>query len=120
MIAPRAVLFGDGAGRSMLGPSEQPGILSTHLHANGAFADPAVLSTGPSRLHHAGVSRQNAIHMQGPKCSRRPWASWRESSRRRLADNGLDRSDIDWLVPHQANLRLIQRLRRNCVFRWSA
>jgi len=55
---------------------------STHLHANGAYADLLFYPTGPSRLHHAGVSRQNAIHMQGAEVFKEAVASWRESSRR--------------------------------------
>ncbi len=58
------VLFGDGAGTVVLGPSEQPGILSTHLRADGAHADLLFYPTGPSRTYHPGVQRQNVIHMK--------------------------------------------------------
>jgi len=110
------VLFGDGAGAVVLGPSEQPGILSTHLHANGAFADLLFYPTGPSRLHHAGVSRQNAIHMHGAEVFKEAVGKLAGVVEETLTANGLDRSDIDWLVPHQANLRLIQATAKKLHF----
>jgi len=110
------VLFGDGAGAVVLGPSEQPGILSTHLHANGAFADLLFYPTGPSRLHHAGVSRQNAIHMHGAEVFKEAVGKLAGVVEETLEANGLARSDIDWLVPHQANLRLIQATAKKLHF----
>jgi 3-oxoacyl-[acyl-carrier-protein] synthase-3 len=110
------VLFGDGAGAVVLAPSEQPGILSTHLHANGAYADMLFYPTGPSRQHNASVSRQNAIHMQGTEVFKEAVGKLAETVEETLAANGIERSDIDWLVPHQANLRLIQATARKLRF----
>ena len=110
------VLFGDGAGAVVLGPSEQPGILSTHLHANGAYADLLFYPTGPSRQHNASVSRQTAIHMQGTEVFKEAVGKLAETVEETMATNGIERSDIDWLVPHQANLRLIQATARKLRF----
>jgi 3-oxoacyl-[acyl-carrier-protein] synthase-3 len=72
--------------------------------------------TGPSRLHHAGVSRQNAIHMHGAEVFKEAVSKLAGVVEETLEDSGLDRSDIDWLVPHQANLRLIQATARKLRF----
>jgi 3-oxoacyl-[acyl-carrier-protein] synthase-3 len=110
------VLFGDGAGAVVLGASEQPGILSTHLHANGADADLLFYPTGPSRRHHVGVKRQTAIHMQGAEVFKVAANKLADIVEETLAAKGLERSEIDWLVPHQANLRLIQATARKLRF----
>jgi 3-oxoacyl-[acyl-carrier-protein] synthase-3 len=110
------VLFGDGAGAVVLAASEQPGILSTHLHANGAHADLLFYPTGPSRRHHAGVSRQTAIHMQGAEVFKIAVNEMADIVDETLTAKGLKRSEIDWLVPHQANLRLIQATAKKLRF----
>ena len=110
------VLFGDGAGAVVLAASEQPGILSTHLHANGAHANLLFYPTGPSRRHHAGVSRQTAIHMQGAEVFKIAVNELADIVEETLTAKGLQQSDIDWLVPHQANLRLIQATARKLSF----
>jgi 3-oxoacyl-[acyl-carrier-protein] synthase-3 len=106
------VLFGDGAGAVVLKPSEAPGIISTHLHSNGQYANLLFYPTGPSRLHNPAVSRQNAIHMSGSEVYKVAIQKLAEIVDETLAANGLDKSAIDWLVPHQANLRLIQAIAR--------
>jgi 3-oxoacyl-[acyl-carrier-protein] synthase-3 len=110
------VLFGDGAGAVVLGPSERPGILSTHLHADGAYADLLFYPTGPSRQHNESVTRQTAIHMQGAEVFKTAVRKLADTVEETLADNGLQQSDIDWLVPHQANLRLIQAVAQKLRF----
>lgn len=110
------VLFGDGAGAVVLAASEQPGILSTHLHANGAHADLLFYPTGPSRRHHPGVARQTAIHMQGAEVFKLAVNALADIVDQTLAAKGLERSEIDWLVPHQANLRLIQATAKKLRF----
>jgi 3-oxoacyl-[acyl-carrier-protein] synthase-3 len=106
------VLFGDGAGAVVLKPSEAPGIISTHLHSNGQYANLLFYPTGPSRLHNPAVSRQNAIHMSGSEVYKVAIQKLAEIVDETLAANGLDKAAIDWLVPHQANLRLIQAIAR--------
>jgi 3-oxoacyl-[acyl-carrier-protein] synthase-3 len=106
------VLFGDGAGAVVLGPSEQAGIISTHLHASGEYADLLFYPTGPSRKHNAAVTEQNAIHMKGAEVFKVAVNTLANLIEETLLANGLDKSAIDWLVPHQANLRLIEAVAR--------
>jgi 3-oxoacyl-[acyl-carrier-protein] synthase III len=110
------ILFGDGAGAVVLGPSEQPGILATHLRADGRHANLLFYPTGPSRTHHPGVQRQNAIHMQGAEVFKMAVTKLAEIVEETLIDKGLERSEVDWLVPHQANLRLIQATAKKLRF----
>lgn len=97
------ILFGDGAGALLLQASEQAGILSTHLHSSGDNADILVLPN-QDRVN----SREQAyLEMQGNatfKIAVRELANVVEET---LEANQLDKSQIDWLVPHQANLRII-------------
>ncbi len=110
------VLFGDGAGAVVLAASEQPGILSTHLHADGKHANLLFYPTGPSRKHNPNVSRQSAIHMEGAEVFKIAAAKLAQIVEETLSANGLERSQIDWLVPHQANLRLIEATARKLRF----
>jgi 3-oxoacyl-[acyl-carrier-protein] synthase-3 len=106
------VLFGDGAGAVVLGPSERAGVLSTHLHANGEYADLLFYPTGPSRKHNAAVVRQAAIHMSGTEVFKVAVNTLATVIEETLSVHGLEKSAIDWLVPHQANLRLIEAVAR--------
>jgi 3-oxoacyl-[acyl-carrier-protein] synthase III len=110
------VLFGDGAGAVVLGPSTQPGILSTRLHANGEHAGLLFYPTGPSRTHNPAVHRQTAIHMKGTEVFKIAVNELAGIVEETLAAHGLERSAVDWLVPHQANLRLIQATARKLGF----
>lgn len=110
------VLFGDGAGAVVLGASTQPGILSTRLHANGAYADLLFYPTGPSRTHNPNVQRQTAIHMKGTEVFKIAVNELANIVEETLTAHGLQSSAIDWLVPHQANLRLIQATARKLEF----
>ena len=94
-----AVLFGDGAGAVLLQASGAPGIISTHIHADGKFED---LLEVPR-----GVSGEAFIRMNGNAVFRKAVATLGSIARETLADNGIDKSELDWLVPHQANLRII-------------
>jgi 3-oxoacyl-[acyl-carrier-protein] synthase III len=106
------VLFGDGAGAVVLAPSERPGIRSTHLHANGAYADLLFYPTGPSLRHNAAVKHQEAIHMKGAEVFKVAVNTLAAVIEETLSASGLDRSAIDWFIPHQANLRLIEAVAR--------
>jgi 3-oxoacyl-[acyl-carrier-protein] synthase III len=110
------VLFGDGAGAVVLGASTQPGILSTRLHANGEYADLLFYPTGPSRTHNPNVQRQTAIHMKGTEVFKVAVNELAGIVEETLMAHGLQPSAIDWLVPHQANLRLIQATARKLGF----
>ena len=102
------VLFGDGAGAVVLKPSSEPGILSTHLHADGAHKEllfnPVGVSAGfkPDEKN-AGVR----VMMTGNEVFKVAVKTLDAVVEETLAANQLDKSAIDWLVPHQANLRII-------------
>ena len=96
------VLFGDGAGAVILEASEQEGIISTHLHAS-ADKNAALLLPHPER----GVAKSGYIEMQGNETFKLAVRELSNVVEETLAANNLDKKDIDWLVPHQANLRII-------------
>ncbi len=101
------VLFGDGAGAVVLEAAEECGILSTHLHADGQYADlltvPAGLSEHPEKWRRGEAS----IEMKGNEVFKMAVNMLGRSVDETLASNKLKQTDIDWLVPHQANIRII-------------
>lgn len=99
------ILFGDGAGAVVLEASEEPGILSTHIHSDGRFHDLLYLpNPAGSRLNGA---ESPFIHMAGNEVFKVAVNTLGQIVDETLAANRLDKSDIDWLVPHQANIRII-------------
>ncbi|AEW76364.1 beta-ketoacyl-ACP synthase III [Aggregatibacter actinomycetemcomitans] len=96
------VLFGDGAGALILQASEQEGIISTHLHAS-ADKHAALVLPQPER----GEAKSGYIEMQGNETFKLAVRELSNVVEETLAANNLDKKDIDWLVPHQANLRII-------------
>lgn len=101
------VLFGDGAGAVVLEASEEPGILSTHLHADGQYKD-LLSTTGGVSEGYANSSNGSAhITMQGNEVFKMAVNTLGRIVDETLAANGMKKSDIDWLVPHQANIRII-------------
>ena len=102
-----AVLFADGAGAVLLEPAEEPGVLSTHLHADGAYKDLLYSGGGmdPARS-------RRAITMTGNEVFKVAVSTLSKSIDEALVANHLERSELDWLVPHQANLRIIQATAR--------
>ena len=101
------VLFGDGAGAVVLGASEEAGILSTHLHADGHYKD--LLSTTGGVSEGYGDQAAGVVHvtMQGNEVFKVAVNTLGRIVDETLAANNMDKSDIDWLVPHQANIRII-------------
>ncbi|MDR7098182.1 MULTISPECIES: beta-ketoacyl-ACP synthase III [Lysobacteraceae] len=103
------VLFGDGAGAVVLKADTETGILSTHMHADGGKKEllwnPVGVSVGfkPGE-ENAGVR----IHMSGNDVFKHAVKALDSVVEETLEANGLDRHDIDWLIPHQANLRIIE------------
>jgi len=101
------VLFGDGAGAVVVSASDEPGIMSTHLHADGQYASllqvPAGISSGYD------VMRENRAYMQmkGNEVFKVAVNTLGRIVDETLAANQLQKSDIDWLIPHQANIRII-------------
>lgn len=101
------VLFGDGAGAVILEASEQPGIVSTFLHADGQHKDLLKVPVGIS-TNYAAVQEGSAyIQMQGNEVFKVAVNTLGRIVDETLAANNLEKKDIDWLVPHQANTRII-------------
>ena len=106
------VIFGDGAGAVVIGPSENEcGIYSAHLHTNGKQGDLLYIPGGGSRhpvSPHSIESRMHFIKMRGNETFKIAVRALEEVVNEALDANGLKASDIDMVVPHQANLRIIQ------------
>jgi len=101
------VLFGDGAGAVILQASEQQGILSTHLHADGAYENLLSVPTGISKDQQLFREEGAHITMKGGEVFKMAVNTLGRIVDETLAANNLQKSDIDWLVPHQANIRII-------------
>jgi len=102
-----AVLFGDGAGAVVLRADSAPGIVSTHLHADGQYKDLLYFPTGVS-LGMKPVGGANSIQMKGNEVFKVAVNTLGRIVDETLLANGLQKKDIDWLIPHQANIRIIQ------------
>ncbi len=101
------VLFGDGAGAVILQASEEQGILSTHLHADGAYENLLSVPTGISKDQQLFREEGAHITMKGGEVFKMAVNTLGRIVDETLAANNLHKSDIDWLVPHQANIRII-------------
>jgi 3-oxoacyl-[acyl-carrier-protein] synthase III len=107
-----AVLFADGAGAVLLEASQEAGILSTHLHADGAYKDLLYCGGGISTGFGTEGKRRMAIAMVGSEVFKVAVTTLGRAVDETLAANRLDRSALHWLVPHQANIRIIQAMAR--------
>jgi 3-oxoacyl-[acyl-carrier-protein] synthase III len=101
------VLFADGAGAVVLEASDDPGILSTHLHADGRYEDLLMVPGGISQGYDAVRRGEAYIQMRGNEVFRMAVNTLGDIAAETLRDAGLERSQLDWLVPHQANIRII-------------
>jgi len=101
------VLFGDGAGAVVLEASESPGILSTHLYANGDYASLLHVPSGVSNNYPAVQEGRAYVEMEGSEVFKMAVRKMGEVVDEALEANNLAKSDVDWLVPHQANQRII-------------
>ncbi|MGY6587245.1 MAG: beta-ketoacyl-ACP synthase III [Wenzhouxiangella sp.] len=106
------VLFGDGAGAAVLVADEEPGILSTHIHANGGYADLLGTDVGVSRGFKAEARGGVRVSMRGNEVFKVAVNTLGRIVDETLAANQMAKSDIDWLIPHQANLRIIKATAR--------
>lgn len=104
------ILFGDAAGAVILEASEQPGILSTHIHADGKYSE-LLYVDNPIRGEESSVHNSWGV-MKGNEVFKVAVTRLSEVVEQTLAANNLDKSQIDWLVPHQANLRIISAVAR--------
>lgn len=102
------VLFGDGAGAVVLKPSDEPGILSCHLGADGQYKELLYYPYGASKeLGKAGLDDAKII-MSGNEVFKVAVKTLGSVAEEALSANGVGTEDVDWLIPHQANLRIIQ------------
>ncbi|CAN5216526.1 beta-ketoacyl-ACP synthase III [soil metagenome] len=101
------VLFGDGSGAVLLGASTEPGIYSTHLHADGSYKNLLYTPNG-LRVEEKNVAR--TMMMYGNEVFKVAVTKLNELVEETLAANNFTKADIDWLVPHQANIRIISAL----------
>ncbi len=105
------VLFGDGAGAVVLqaveggGTNQDRGVLSTHLYSDGRQYDALVVDGGPSSTGTTGH-----VRMQGREVYRQAVTRMVEGVDTALATNGLTAQDVDWLIPHQANIRIMEHV----------
>jgi 3-oxoacyl-[acyl-carrier-protein] synthase-3 len=114
-----AVIFGDGAGAAILQASEKLGVLSTHLHSDGRFAEELyVKDPGSSRPHAERQPDQILdtssfkVYMNGSMVFKHAVVRFNEAIMEALEANNLHKEDIDLLIPHQANLRISQFIQK--------
>jgi 3-oxoacyl-[acyl-carrier-protein] synthase-3 len=102
------VLFGDGAGAVVLQPADTPGVLSCHLGADGSYKDLLYFPYGPSRRPESMYAEGAFIQMKGNEVFKVAVKTLEGIVEEALSANRIDRAAVDWLIPHQANLRIIQ------------
>lgn len=100
------ILFGDGAGAVLLTASDAPGILSTHIHSDGGYED-LLYCPNPQVAAESKNQEAGFISMRGNEVFKVAVNTLGRIVDETLEANGLQKSDIDWLVPHQANTRII-------------
>ena len=106
------VLFGDGAGAVVVEASDEPGILSTHLHADGAYESLLTIPGGISQGYDSLKDGNGYVKMKGNEVFKVAVNTLGRIVDETLEANNMSKSDIDWLVPHQANIRIIQATAR--------
>ena len=104
------VLFGDGAGAVILEESKRPGILSTHIHADGAYQELLSVPAGISSDYNLVKSDKAFIKMQGNEVFKVAVNTLGSIVDETLRSNSMSSNEIDWLVPHQANTRIISAM----------
>jgi len=102
------VLFGDGAGAIVLSATDKPGVMSTHIHADGEFEESLHVPAGISSGYESIRAESAFIHMKGHEVFKKAVGTLGSMARETLSMNNIDKHDIDWLIPHQANLRIIK------------
>jgi len=106
------VLFGDGAGAVVLQASDEPGILSSHLHADGSYESLLTVPYGVSTGARQMIEGAGGITMKGNEVFKMAVNTLGRIVDETLEYNHLNKTDIDWLVPHQANIRIINATAR--------
>lgn len=100
------VIFGDGAGAAVVTASDEPGILSTHIHADGGYGDLLYCNNG--LRDQLGDFPEPQIVMRGNEVFKVAVKTLSSIVDETLEANNMTKDDIDWLIPHQANIRIIQ------------
>jgi len=106
------VLFGDGAGAVVVEASDEPGIISSHLHADGKYGSLLQVPTGVSNSLAQLAETGAFIEMRGNEVFKMAVTTLGRIVDETLDHNGMNKSDIDWLIPHQANIRIIKATAR--------
>lgn len=101
------ILFGDGAGAVILQASEEPGVLSTHLHADGQYKELLKVDAGVSSDYKKVLDGNAYMSMKGNEVFKMAVNTLGRIVDETLEANAMEKGDIDWLVPHQANIRII-------------
>ncbi|SIQ76652.1 3-oxoacyl-[acyl-carrier-protein] synthase-3 [Aeromonas sp. RU39B] len=99
------IIFGDGAGAVVLGASDTQGVIATHLHADGRYGD--LLKLPQPRRGMSGAEMEAYMYMKGNDVFKVAVTRLSEIVTETLAAAGIEPSELDWLVPHQANFRII-------------
>lgn len=102
------VLFGDGAGAVVLEAADEPGIIGTHLHADGQYKDLLFFPSGVSKGFNDLKSGKDFVQMKGNEVFKVAVTTLARIAEETLAAEGLTGDDLDWFIPHQANLRIIE------------
>ena len=101
------VLFGDGAGAVVIEAAEEPGIVCTHLHADGDYANLLQVPHGVSKGYNLVQEGGAYVEMRGNEVFKMAVTTLGRIVEETLEANGLKKTDVDWLIPHQANIRII-------------
>ena len=108
------VLFGDGAGAAVVGPSTSTrGIVGTRIHSDGSLAESLMIPGGGSRepMDEARLStRRNKVHMKGQDIFKAAVRNLYSASQDLVDSLGMTNDQVDWVVPHQANMRIIDQV----------
>jgi 3-oxoacyl-[acyl-carrier-protein] synthase-3 len=108
------VLFGDGAGAAVLGPSDNArGVIGTRIYSDGSLAESLMIPGGGSRepLDEARLhDRRNKVHMKGQDIFKAAVRNLYSASQDLVDSSGLTNAQVDWVVPHQANTRIIEQV----------
>ncbi|MGZ8161681.1 MAG: beta-ketoacyl-ACP synthase III [Methylobacter sp.] len=101
------ILFGDGAGAVLLSASDEMGILSTHIHSDGEY-EALLYCPNPQASTESNKQEAGYINMRGNEVFKVAVNTLGRIVDETLAANNMDKSEVDWLVPHQANIRIIE------------
>ncbi|NND65406.1 MAG: ketoacyl-ACP synthase III, partial [Gammaproteobacteria bacterium] len=110
------VLFGDGAGAVILKASDEPGVVSTHVHADGAYKDLLGMTAGVGGDFEKLRRGDAFIEMKGNEVFKVAVKTLSSAVTETLEANNLTNDDIDWLIPHQANTRILQAVAKQLDF----